>query len=313
MKGSAGRRRRSLVLPLLPVLLAAACGVRTAPDAAGLPLRFGVITDLHYADRDPQSGRAYRESVSKLAEFVEVTNREKADFVIELGDFKDQDPKPDPARTRLFLRTIESVFGRFRGPRYHVLGNHDVDSLSKAEFLAEAENTGIPAGRNNYSFNVKGVHFVVLDANFRSDGKAFERGDFAWEDCNLPAGELEWLKAELEAGAGPVVVFIHQQLDGEGAYYVRNAAAARALLEESGRPAAVFQGHRHEGAYSVINGIPYLTFKAAGEGSGPENNTFALVEIGAGRKIKIRGFGREDSRVIRFSAGIERGSQAGGR
>jgi predicted phosphodiesterase len=306
--GGTGRRRFLVLLPLLPVLLAAACGVRTAPGTAGLPLRFGVITDLHYADRDPQSGRAYRESVSKLAEFVRVMNRERVDFVIELGDYKDQDPKPDPARTRLFLRTIESVFGRFIGPRFHVLGNHDEDSLSKAEFLAGAENAGIPAGRTYYAFEVKGVRFVVLDANFRSDGKAFERGDFAWEDCNLPAAELEWLKAELQAGAGPVVVFIHQQLDGEGAYFVRNAASARKILEDSGRPTVVFQGHRHEGAYSVINGIPYLTFKAAGEGSGLANNKFALVEIAPGRKIKIRGFGREDSRGIHFSPGAKRGA-----
>ncbi len=187
-----------------------------------------MITDLHYADRDSVSGRMYRESTAKLAEFVEVMNREKVDFVVELGDYKDQDIQPDPEKTLSYLRTIEAVFAGFKGPRYHVLGNHDEDSLTKAEFLGVAGNSGIPADRTYYSFDVRGVHFVVLDPNFRSDGKEFGRGAFAWEDCNLPPAELDWLKADLAAGQGPAVVFIHQQLDGEGAYYVKNAAAARA-------------------------------------------------------------------------------------
>jgi predicted phosphodiesterase len=292
-------RAQAAVLLALCLAAAAYGGASLRPSPAPEPLvRFGLITDLHYADRDPAGGRMYRESTAKLAEFAATMNGEKADFVIELGDFKDQDVQPDPVRTLSFLRTIEAVFARFKGPRYHVLGNHDEDSLTKAEFLGAAVNTGIPEGRTYYSFDVKGVHFVVLDPNFRSDGRAFARGAFTWDDCNLPAAELEWLKADLASGRGPAVVFIHQQLDGTGAYYVKNAAEARGILAASGRVRVVFQGHRHEGAFSEIDGVVYCTIKAAGEGSGPENNGYVLAEAEAGGGIRINGYHKIESLKI---------------
>lgn len=295
------RIRHAFGLVLVSAAVIVACAAPSPADKAPevrAGVRFGMIADLHYADRDSVSGRMYRESTAKLAEFVEVMNRKKVDFVIELGDYKDQDIQPDPAKTLSFLRTIEAVFAGFKGPRYHVLGNHDEDSLTKAEFLAAAPNTGIPADLTYYSFDVRGVHFVVLDPNFRSDGREFARGAFAWEDCNIPQAELDWLKADLAAGMGPAVVFIHQQLDGEGAYFVKNAAAVRAVLAGSSRVRVVFQGHRHEGAFSEINGIAYVTLKAAGEGSGLANNGFALVEAGLDGSLAVKGYGKIESRTI---------------
>jgi predicted phosphodiesterase len=283
------RMRRIVGLVLILAAAFIACAAPSSADkapAAQAGVRFGMITDLHYADRDSVSGRVYRESTAKLAEFIEVMNREKADFVIELGDYKDQDIQPDPAKTLSYLRTIEAVFAGFEGPRYHVLGNHDEDSLTKPEFLGAAGNTGIPLER------------IILDPNFRSDGKDFGRGAFAWEDCNFPQAELDWLKADLAAGAGPAIVFIHQQLDGTGAYYVKNAAAGRAVLAASGRVRVVFQGHRHEGAFSEIDGIAFCTLKAAGEGSGPEANGYALVTVGPDGSIDLKGYHKIESRTI---------------
>jgi alkaline phosphatase len=220
-------------------------------DKAAL-IRFGMVTDVHYADREAQGSRFYGESPQKLAEFVAAMNKEKAKFVIELGDYKDQDVRPDPASTLAYARKIEAVLAGFKGRRYHVLGNHDQDSLGKAEFLKQVVNSGIPAGSSFFSFHANRIHFVVLDANFRSDGKDCERGNFDWTDANIPPYELDWLRKDLAAASNPSIVFVHQQLDGEGAYYVKNAAAARRILEESGLVLAVFQGHRHEGAYSFI-------------------------------------------------------------
>ena len=59
-------------------------------------VRFGAVTDIHYADHDPDprplgviGQRFYRESCRKLKEAVAVFNERKLDFAIELGDFKD--------------------------------------------------------------------------------------------------------------------------------------------------------------------------------------------------------------------------------
>jgi hypothetical protein len=53
-------------------------------------LSFGIVTDAHYADTDPNGSRKYRESLAKMTEFVKLMNDKKVDFIIELGDLKDQ-------------------------------------------------------------------------------------------------------------------------------------------------------------------------------------------------------------------------------
>jgi hypothetical protein len=260
--------------------------------------RFGIVTDCHYADADPVGTRFYRESLGKLSECVDRMSAERVDFLIELGDFKDENRPPVEEKTLLYLQEIEAVFRRFRRPRYHVLGNHDMDSLSKQQFLSRVENSGVPAGRSYYSFDAKGLHCVVLDANYRSDGRDYDRGDFDWTDANVPATELDWLRQDLAAARGPVVVFIHQLLDGTGSVYVKNASEVRRILEASGRVLAVFQGHHHPGAYSHINGIHYYTLKGMIEGHGDDNNAYAVVEMRPDQSLTVTGYRRAPSMAL---------------
>jgi predicted phosphodiesterase len=275
--------------------LASCVSPRIAPAGKATNVRFGIVTDSHYADVDARGSRPYRESLAKMKECVEAMNRERVDFLIELGDFKDQDDLPLESKTLSYLRRIEAVFAGFKGPRYHALGNHDHDSLSKEQFLAAAPNPGIPKEWSFYRFDVRGIRFLVLDANFDAKGEPYDHGRFGWEDCNVPVHELTWLRSELVAAPSPVIVFIHQQLDGSGAYYVRNAEQVRALLEQSGKVLAVFQGHRHEGATGWICGIPYYTLKGMIEGSGPQNNSYAIVEVDPAGGITVTGFRKADS------------------
>jgi len=235
-----------------------------------------------------------------------VMNDQRVDFLVELGDFKDQDPTPKEARTLGFLRHIESVLSRFKGPRYHVLGNHDVDSLSKAQFLSIARNGTSGRSQPHYTFVRNGVRFVVLDANHKRDGSDYDHGNFDWGDANIDATQLGWLEQTLAASREPVVAFVHQQLDGEGAYYVQNAAEIRRTLEASGKVLAVFQGHRHEGGFSVVNGIPYYTLKGTIEGSGPANNSYAVVSVLESRSVLVTGFRRVESRSFQAASTAKR-------
>jgi predicted phosphodiesterase len=254
------------------------------------PVRFGIVTDCHYADTDPAGTRFYRESLDKLSESVARMNAEDVDFLIELGDFKDQDRPPVEGRTLRHLQTVEGVFRGFARRRYHVLGNHDMDSLSKRQFLENVENTGIDPSRSYYSFDVRGLHCVVLDANHRADGSEYDHGNFDWTDANLPAHELDWLRQDLAKSRGPAVVFIHQLLDGTGSVYVKNAAEVRRVLGESGNVLAVFQGHHHEGAYSHLDGVHYYTLKAVVEGHGSENSSYVMVEMQRDGNLIVTGY-----------------------
>lgn len=282
-----------------------------APDRftrSGRPVRFGIVTDCHYADAEAVGTRFYRESPDKLAECVARMDAERVDFLIELGDFKDQDRPAVERKTLSYLQAIEAVFRGFHGPRYHVLGNHDMDSISKQQFLSCVTNTGVSGRRSYYSFDMKGLHCIVLDASYKADGSDYDHGNFDWTDANVPAHELDWLQRDLAASRGPVVVFIHQLLDGTGPVYVKNASEVRPVLEASGRVLAVFQGHHHEGAYSCINNIHYYTLRAMVEGAGGENNSYAIVEVHPSRSVTVTGYHKAPS--MRLPGGRTAGAEA---
>ncbi|MGD8331993.1 MAG: metallophosphoesterase [Acidobacteriota bacterium] len=242
--------------------------------------RFGMLADPHYADTDARGTRFYRQSLAKVRECVDHLDAEQVDFLIELGDFKDQDEPPVEADTLRYLATIEAELQRFPGPAYHVLGNHDMDSISKPQFLAAIDNPGVTGDASFYSFDRSDLHFVVLDACFRADGAPYDHGDFDWRDTNIPPTQLDWLAADLTAHAEmPTILFCHQRLDGEGDVFVNNADEARLLLRRRGNVIAAFHGHDHAGAHSEIDSIHYYTLRAVVEGSGPDNNSYAIVEV----------------------------------
>jgi predicted phosphodiesterase len=266
------------------------CTMQATPGRRQDTARFGIVTDSHYADADTVGSRYYRHSLDKLTEYVELMNDQKVDFLVELGDFKDQNNPPVEQRTITYLRAVEKILQKFNGPTYHVLGNHDMDSISKEQFLSNVESTDIDQAKSHYSFDFNGVHFVVLDANYKSDGTDYDHGNFDWTDANIPPTELNWLRQDLAAACRPVIVFIHQLLDGTGPVYVNNAADVRQILEQSDKVMAVFQGHHHEGSYSRIEGIHYYTLRAMVEGPGEENNSYAVVEVLPDRSITVTGY-----------------------
>ncbi len=259
---------------------------------------FGIVTDAHYAENAPRGTRFYKESVAKMTECVDFMNVKKVDFLIELGDFKDQGDPANEKETLNYLEAIEQIFQHFRGPRYHVLGNHDVDSISKEQFLTHVENTGISSLSNYYSFDLNELHFVVLDANYKADGSDYDHGNFDWTDTNISQKELDWFKKDLAISSKPVIVFVHQQLDGKGSHSVKNAAEVRQIMQESKKVNAVFQGHNHAGHYSYIEGIHYYTLKAMVEGSGDTNNSYAIVEVQDNQNIVVTGYRSAISREL---------------
>lgn len=285
-------------------------GVLIAGLTAGVPLAhadgtdnkaslsFGIVTDAHYADTDARGTRLYRESLAKMTECVELMNEKKVDFLVELGDLKDEGNPAIEEATLKYLTEIEKTYGRFKGPRYHVLGNHDVDSISKKQFLGRVENTGIAEAATYYSFDSKEFHFVVLDANYKADGSDYDHGNFDWTDTNIPLKELDWLRKDLASSSKPVIVFVHQQLDVTGNTGVRNAAKVRQLLQDSKRVLAVFQGHHHAGHHSHIEGIHYYTLKAMVEGSGEKNNSYAIVDVHDDNSIVVSGYRRALSKEL---------------
>lgn len=270
---------------LLLATASAAPAMLVAEDAPS-PLKIGLITDLHHADKPAAGNRYYRESLRKLEDAALQFERDKLGFLVELGDLIDA---ADSVETELgYLKTIDGEFSNICDDRHYVLGNHCVDTLKKEEFLGT-----VGQEKSYYSFDRGGYHFVVLDSCFRSDGQPYGRKNSVWTDANIPPAELEWLEADLKSTSRPVIVFAHQRLDVSNHYGVRNAADVRRVLEASGGVQAVFQGHSHRNDINSIEGIHYCTLVAMIEGSGTSNNGYSTLRLDASGTIAVEGFRKQ--------------------
>ena len=255
-------------------------------------VRFGLFADAHYAQL-VYGDRHCGDSLEKLSACIAVFNQLDVDFVACLGDLID---KAEDKETELgYLAAMRRIFEEYRGERHYLVGNHDVATLTKAEYL-----THCGCQRAYYAFVRGGVRFVVLDGNCHADGRDFKAGDFAWDQAWIGPGQLAWLEDELGRGVGqPIMVLCHENLDDRtengvsDAHVVRNAAQVRGALEQSGRVRAVFQGHYHPGLHRVVNGIPYIGLRAMVVGPGLANNAFAVVSMEADGRIRGRGFGQQ--------------------
>ena len=298
----------------------------------GAMVTFGLISDTHVCDKPDQSTaialnaspRYFTGGLAKIEAFSAAMNAAGADFVAELGDFTDNPATPGLTSVQRretamnFMRAAEAKFSLFKGPRYHVFGNHDTDQASKADFLSIAKNTDIAPGASYYSFDRGGVHFIVLDSSFRADGASYsgipgESGaGYTWDDANVSASELKWLAMDLEAAKVPVVILSHQQLNNQelidSAYdpkhTVRNASVVRGILETSGKVLAVFGGHYHDGGFQEINGIKYIVLQAntAYGNDASYHNQYSTVKIFAeGNKYTLALNGNGIQRSYAFS------------
>lgn len=292
------RTRREFIFTSLEAFAATAL-YGAAPDGEKPLVRFAIVSDTHYADHDstkpPGEVRAFRESPRKLRECVEVMNARRPDFIMTLGDFIEA--TGPLARDFESLEHIEKELAAFDGPRYHVIGNHDFEAFTRADYLSRVVNTGIPPDRSYYSFVRGGVTFLALDHGYDADGRPFGRGFAPWNRGHLSEEEFAWARETVASAPGPVVVFAHWRLDskGKGGNAALDAARLRGILEDGGKVKAVFTGHDHYGYCGIEKGILYYSLKAMVTGSGPESSSYAEVALYPSGRCSVTGFRRAKS------------------
>ncbi|MGL5017854.1 MAG: metallophosphoesterase [Luteolibacter sp.] len=297
------KRRNFIGLSTLAVSLAA---VRAAEGGDQPVLSFGLLTDVQYADADPEGERHYRESLPKLKTAVEWLAPKKLPFTLHLGDFIDRDFKSFAA--------VSPLLQALGHPVRHLLGNHDYTMAAedKSKVLA---TLGMP--RDFYRFRDSGVRFVMLDTNDLSTYKHpvgspqdLEAAALLKKSVeeNLPQAkpwngglsetQLTWLDAELTAAdleKERVILCGHHPLLTADSYRVWNSDAVLAVIDRHACVAAYFNGHNHAGAEEIRNGVPYITFKSVLHEPGV--NSFSAIHLFADR-LHIEGNGREASRDI---------------
>ena len=116
-----------------------------------------------------------------------------------MGRHCDKSPTPDCVNLTISsLRRIETAFAAYPGPRYHILGNHDVDILNQSSVLQNEANSAVDeqGGPGYYSWSFppgqrrRPLRFIALNGDFTDK-------DVAWKDLDSPWPGESWDKANV--------------------------------------------------------------------------------------------------------------------
>jgi 3',5'-cyclic-AMP phosphodiesterase len=223
-------------------------------------MRFALISDVHLGPPASHQGKL-RKLTHLSDELVQSFVRHmrddvKPDLVINLGDvIEDESAERDRERYGHFVSMLREV-GK---PVLHVAGNHDTINLSPAELCALWGN----AADATYSQDHQGIHFAVL--------RTVEHRN---QRVELPEAQIRWLEQDLASTTLPSIVLMHHpasEMRLEGNRWFEKAPhlcrvverrAVRAVIQDSGKVLAVFNGHVHWNHLDVIAGIPYVTLQS---------------------------------------------------
>ena len=273
-------------------------------------VRIGVIADPQYAPLPPNLGlnRHFANSLGKLDEAIATLNAEDLAFVVTLGDLVDRG-----------FENFDAVLGRYaplRHDRILLPGNHDF--IVEPERLAEVHaKLSMPAPYHHFSRN--GLRFVVIDGNEESlfytvkDDPRRERAVARLQaleaaravnaqtwNGGISQEQLAWLSGVLADAAAvgeKVVAMGHYPLYPENDHNLWGWQDLVALFERSGNVLAYLCGHNHAGNLGRHGSTWYVNVK--GMVDTETETAFAVVAIHDDR-LEITGFGREDSRTLRF-------------
>jgi 3',5'-cyclic AMP phosphodiesterase CpdA len=212
-------------------------------------LTFVQISDSHLGpayDYESHGARPF----GWLERVVETINNfpQPPDFVIHSGDLINDQGEPS-------MIIAAEALNRLHVPLYVVNGNHDNAGLLRKYFGGPLNLGGDPDAPLDYTFELKGERFMVLDS--------FDL------DVRQPSGQiserqLDQLRAEAAHDGPPLTIFLHHVpfemgspwLD-ERMLLVNGEALHAALLPLRDRLRGVFFGHLHRSCHIVRDGITY--------------------------------------------------------
>ena len=203
----------------------AGCAV---PGARQEDFHFVQLSDIHLGYDNPKVNPDARGTMQKTIAAVNALEQ-KPDFVIFTGDLTQTTDDPKIRRAR--LTQFRDIASDLRVPKvYYFAGEHDA-ALDRGEAYQQ-----IIGGPLYYTFDHKGIHFIVLDNT--SDPAPV-----------LGIQQIEWLKADLGRlpQDAPIVVFTHRPLFAllpQWDWATRDGQAAVDALM-SHRNVTVFYGHIH--------------------------------------------------------------------
>jgi 3',5'-cyclic-AMP phosphodiesterase len=197
---------------------------------------------------------------------------ESADFVIHGGDHVFDAMEVGRSRAEMLLSLYietQRVIGK---KVYHTIGNHDCFGIFRTSGV-DPQSPGFGKqlyierfGAPFYSFDHKGIHFVVLDSIGITPDRSYEG--------RIDPAQIDWLKRDLAAlpPGQRIIISTHIPLVTALSCYEpvewtrtphnwTNIVNAREVLGilRGYRVVAVLQGHGHVAETITLNGIPFIT------------------------------------------------------
>ena len=209
---------------------------RAAVGSLSVPVRIGVIADLHHD--------VMHDGMDRLDVFLKAMDVNRPDAILQLGDFAYPKPKN---------REIIERFNAGHEKSLHVIGNHDTDAGATTKQCIEM--WGMP-GRH-YVENIDGIRLLVLDGN--DAGSPDHQGGYP---KFIGPEQVEWLKTQLKTVDGPIVVACHQPLAGPWA--IDNAEEIQEILGAAAdRVILVINGHSHIDHVLRVGNVTHLHVNSA--------------------------------------------------
>ena len=232
-----------------------------APASAAEDFSFIFLTDAHI---EPELDATHGTDLAMTR-----ARTIKADFAIQGGDHVfDALGVSKQRATQLF-----DLYGKTEQDLglkvHHTLGNHDVFGVYPASGVGPADPDygkkmfAERFGPTYYSFDHKGVHFIVLDSIGITADRHYEG--------RMDQDQLDWLAKDLAAqpAGAPILVTTHIPLVTAVPSYTDPSPQFPIQLFRSGPAAiklfeghnviAVLQGHTHVNERVDWHGIPYIT------------------------------------------------------
>lgn len=207
-----------------------------------------VSTDLHMANRNNDVAQFEGNYVKDMRALVSSYASKKV-YMLCLGDMSWDAYWYDK---KYALPEYKKLISDFPMPIFHVMGNHDNDPAQRGDLPAESAYRN-ELGPTYYSFNIGGIHYVVLDnvvyLNTGTGTGIGVVGDRNY-DRYVNDEQLAWLKADLATvtdKSTPIVVGMHcQAYELTGSFGIWNSF-------NSGKNALL------DGCFKDFSNVHYLT------------------------------------------------------
>ena len=204
---------------------------------------FFQLSDTHWGFNDPKVNPDWMGTLKKV--IATVNNiRYQPDFIIFTGDLTHTTDDPKERRER--MSEVRDIIGGLTVKNIKFMpGEHDA-GLDNGEAFKEY------FGKTHYTFDHKGVHFIVLD-------------NVSDPTSTIGETQLQWLSSELKTfdKESQIIVFTHRPLYDlypQWDWWTRDGSKAVELLMPY-RNGTVFHGHIHQEYHHMTGHIAHHAAK----------------------------------------------------